>query len=393
MGRKDHLLQTFLYAVSFLGQTAISVVNLGMVFFLKNTLGLRAELVGIFAASCSVTYCISLILGKHIVTSLKPLHALGISTAGMIACTAGIVLLGHPAAALVLYLCFGFFMALFWPPIMGWISRGRESRDLGRSISRFNVSWGIGIIVGPYVAGLISEVSPARALWAAAGIFAFVCVIAAIASTFIADVRTAPSRKTLKRTSIPADASTPLRYLCWVGLFTGYFIFGISMNVFPMFALDVLAYPESRIGFLLFLRGVTSAFGFYLLGKTHYWHGSVRSIFTLQAITSLLGIFLALSLGYAGLIVFMLIFGLCFSHLYSFSIYHGVSGSVDREFRMALHEAVLTSGIFLGSSLGGVLYAQAGFQWTMVLSAAVGFLGLCIQVALYRSRIKTDTAL
>jgi len=48
--------------------------------------------------------------------------------------------------------------------------------------------------------------------------------------------------------------------------------------------------------------------------------------------------------------------GVLAGHSYANSLFHGVSGSVRRAGRMAIHEALLAGGAIFGATLGGFTY-------------------------------------
>ncbi len=381
MQRNDKVLLGLLYLVSCIGQASIIIINLALVFFARNTLRLDPAYIGFFAAAANVTYCFGLIVLKDFSASLKPLHTSLIASSAMALIPLLITLNQGVTAAFLLYGLYGLFMSLFWPPIMGWISRGREKKELGRRMGQFNVAWSIGVLTGPYLAGLLSELNPVYGLYAAGASAFTVVMIMAVSSRLIPEISKAESRKTLNSLKTQVDASTPLRYLTWAGLFTGYVIFGITMNIFPLYAQDVLQYPEGRIGMLLLFRGVSTTGCFYLLAKSHYWHHNPKAIFGFQMLAVLTCLFGMGASSFLSLTVFMLVFGICFSHLYMFAIFHGASGSINRERRMAIHETVITLGVFLGSAAGGMLYSRWGFFASMAAAAGVGTAGLVFQLS------------
>ncbi len=382
MDRTDRTLLGLLYLVSCIGQTSIIILNLALVFFARNTLNLDPGYIGFFAAAANVTYCFGLIVLSRFSASLKPRHASLIASSAMALIPVCIVLFSDILSAFILYGLYGLLMSLFWPPIMGWISRGREKKELGKRMGEFNVSWSIGVLAGPYLGGILSEFSPSHGILAAAGAAAAVTLLMFFSSRVLPEITNVQSRKVLSTMSSEQDSSTPLRFLTWTGLFTGYAIFGITMNIFPLFAQDVLLYSESRIGMLLLFRGVTATLCFYLLGKTHYWHHNTPVILLFQAAAVVLCLFAAAAESLIMIALFMLLFGICFAHLYSFSIFHGASGSINREQRMAVHETVLTIGIFTGSAAGGMLYGFYGFSTAMTAAAVAGAAGLLVQLAL-----------
>ena len=385
MQRKDRTLLTLLLGISFFGQASISMLNLALVFYVRNTLQASPSIVGMFASTASVTYCISLLGLKRFRSHIKPLHAVIGSTVSLGVIPVLIVITRELPLAFVFYGLYGISMSVFWPPVMEWLSRDREQRELGRRMGHFNVSWSIGMILGPYAAGMLSELAPRYALLSAAALAFLITILTAFSALSIPEIRAVPSRNTLNEQGALQDESTPLRYLCWIGLFTGYFIFGITMNVFPMFAQEQLGFTEGSIGFMLLLRGSATTVCFFLLGRTGWWHHRTSAVISLQIAALAICLAGTLLRGRIDTAVFMLLFGMIFAHIYSFAIFHGASGSIDREHRMAIHEAVLTAGVFGGSSLGGVLYDLLAFRHTMLLASAIAAAGLLAQLAVRRS--------
>ncbi|MBT3381858.1 MAG: hypothetical protein HN742_04410 [Lentisphaerae bacterium] len=83
----------------------------------------------------------------------------------------------------------------------------------------------------------------------------------------------------------------------------------------------------------------------------------------------------------AVLLVLMAVFA---AQSYSSSLFHGVSGSIRRASRMAIHESLLSAGLFVGSCLGGQIYESSGmvalysFCAVALLACAVAQAGLLI---------------
>jgi predicted MFS family arabinose efflux permease len=68
---------------------------------------------------------------------------------------------------------------------------------------------------------------------------------------------------------------------------------------------------------------------------------------------------------------------------YNSSLFHGVSGSINRTGRMAIHEALLAAGLIFGSSLGGVIYQKYSMTAVYYFCGIVVFFGVVIQSGLY----------
>ena len=70
-------------------------------------------------------------------------------------------------------------------------------------------------------------------------------------------------------------------------------------------------------------------------------------------------------------IVAIALSGLPAAFFYSSGVFHGVAGSENRSRRMAVSEAVMTCGSFVGAALGGTLYQAKGMPVTFAAAAGV----------------------
>ncbi len=382
MGIKINQQSLLIYTISFLGQLSMAIINLGLIFFMKAVFKLDPQSIGLFAAISALSYLVGILVLKHLVSAFPPPKTILIAAIGMFLSGSAVLIVKTAWPAFILYAFYGIFMSFFWPPLMGWLSRDKEKKELGKSIANFNLSWTWGMIAGPFIAGLLSEKSAAYAIEADGGILLIIVIILTVVSR-LPSILAVPSNHDHKKAIHQTDASTYLRYVCWIGLISGYFVFGITMNIFPLYAQDVLHMPESTIGFLLLIRGLITALVFMVMGKFHLWHFRFSSIVVFQAL-------LAASL-LVGLIadtvillaVFFTLFGASFSGIYTISIFHGAAGSSDREHRMAIHEVMLTVGIVSGSFLGGVLYQRMSYFSVMVFCLIITASAAAVQAAIF----------
>ncbi|MBC8452645.1 MAG: MFS transporter [Spirochaetes bacterium] len=371
-----------IYIISFLGQLSMAAINLGLIFFMKAVFLLDPQSIGLFAAISALSYLVGILVLKHLVSSFPPPKTILLAAIGMLFSGSAVLIVKTAWPAFILYGLYGIFMSFYWPPVMGWLSRDKEKKELGKTIANFNLSWTWGVLAGPFIAGLLSEKSPVYAIEAAGGIMLIVVIMLAVVSR-LPSISAVPSNHDHKKAINQKDTSTYLRYVCWVGLISGYFVFGITMNIFPLYAQDILHMPESAIGFLLLIRGLVTALIFMVMGKFHIWQFRFLSIVVFQAL-------LAASL-LVGLIadtvilltLFFTLFGISFSGIYTISIFHGAAGSSDREHRMAIHEVMLTIGIVSGSLLGGVLYQQMSYSSVMVFCLIVTAAAAAVQTAVF----------
>ncbi len=384
-GFKDiHLL----LLISFLGQFSMAVINLGLIFYTREKFGLSPQAIGLLTSLAPVTYFAGLILLKQVVAKNSPAVTVITAAGGMTITGTLITTMRSAWPVFILYAVYGGFMALFWPTIMGWISRGREGKALGRRVSHFNFSWSGGLILGPYAAGILTEAGTGLAIWGAGAAMAAIVILAAGAMR-LPGVGSAASGSRHILDAGTADRSTSLRFICWIGIFTGYFVFGITMNIFPLYAKDILSYSEGSIGLLLLVRALVTTLIFVLLGNLDFWHFKLRYIVGFQLLLAVSLAYGTAAKGTVELLFFFILFGVAFAGIYTNSIFHGAAGSINREFRMALHEAFLTAGLIAGSLSGGILYQRTSFSTVLLMSLAVTIAVALIQVLLYLSFNRT----
>jgi MFS family permease len=219
-----------------------------------------------------VRYLAGNLLMQPLTRTLLPRYSLIISAVAASAFAFLIATANQPWTAIAAYAGVGLSAAMFWPPIMGWLSAGAEGARLNRKISRFNMSWSIGVILGPYIAGLLTEIDPGLALLAGAGGFAIVAVTVIAASFLMESIRNDSHRDPARNGVSAPDESTPLRFPSWVGMFGAYAVLGALAVTFPLYAREHLALREGVIGGVLLTRALASTVGFFLLGRTVAWH-------------------------------------------------------------------------------------------------------------------------
>ncbi len=374
--------QKIILMLSALGQFSMITVNLGLVFYLRQRFALEPQFIALLVSLCPTTYFIGLLLFRGVVATLKPVITITAAIAGMGVSGLLILIARAPLPVYLLYALYGLFMALFWPPIMGWLSRGKEGRTLSSAVAWFNLAWSSGLILGPYAAGVLTEYDTGAALIAASALMGLMLLIMLAAVVHPGIRSTASSRRHRERVK-EIDRSTYLRYICWIGVFASYFVFGVTMNVFPIHANEVLGYQEGSVGMFLLLRALVTTLCFLLLGRVKFWQfrfGAVMLFQSLLITALILGLFAdTLPL----LLLFFILFGTAFAGIYTNSIFHGSAGSVNREARMAIHEAFLTAGNVIGSLSGGYLLQHYGYRSVIQFSAAV-IAAICIvQYILY----------
>jgi len=266
-----------------------------------------------------------------------------------------------------------------------WYSRGREKKDLNKAISYFNLSWSLGTAISAIVCGVLTEINGVLPIIVGIVVFIALSLFVIILTSQLPYLKAVESEKQYKKSNNVVDESTPLRFLAWCAVVLGYSFLGMLSNIFPLYAREVLFINETRIGFLLWSRGLVSCFAFYFFGKMSFWHFKGSLIILSQimlAILSFISIFLS---SYNSLFILFILFGVVFALIYMQSIFHGVSGSINRTRRMIIHEVLLTGGMVIGSIGSGFIYEKINFQRVMIYFSI--FMAIAIIVELIGSLI------
>lgn len=375
-----------IFPAAFLVSTAIGSSNLALIFYARMSFGFSPATIGWFAAVYSIFYFAGCLLLRPVARRLLPRYSLIIATASMATVMLLLITISNPTIAFVLYALYGLSASLFWPPIMGWLSSGLEGESLGRTISRFNLSWGTGAVISPYIAGALAEIHNRVPIYLAVVLLYSAAILVVAASLYWARIRgdryiePAPQQDADAR-----DESTPLRFPAWVGLATTYIAIGVLLNIFPVFARDHTGLSKGEIGFVLLVRALVSTAVFVFLGRTSFWHYKRSVIFSGQIALALAVISMLLMKRLEGFLIGSVLFGIVLAFNYDASIFHGVSGTARRARRMSVHESTSTAGTVVGSIMGGWLYQTVSMHFVWLSCIGVAVVGMTIQGILFRS--------
>jgi MFS family permease len=372
-----------IYPSAFLVATSISIVELGVVFYLREEFGAASSQVGYFIATWSGTYIIGCLFIRPLFNRILARYLLIASSLCMSLFVVSVDFTDSLRIAFVLYNLYGFSMAFFWPPIMGWLSRDVEGDRLGKSMSYFNLSWGSGLIIGPLLAGILSELSPRLPLYAGGLLFFTTGMLITTASITIPAIRTDRGTDERGRRSRKRDGSTPLRFPGWVGVFTTFVIIGMIISVFPVYAREELLIRKQTIGLLMQSRTFIATFVFIFLAHTSFWHFRIVPMVAGQLCLGAAVLLLTRASSPMLLAGTISMIGALRALSYNVGIFHGVSGSENRANRMASHEALLAAGLIVGSSLGGIVYEHYSMDAVYGSCASIVILGAFIQLGLY----------
>ena len=371
-----------IFPAAFTVSVALGLVNLGLVFYVTERFEASATQVGWLAATWSLCYVIGCLLVRPRFDQVLPRYLTVGACFFLALFTVAIHTVPAPQGlALVFPLvgAGGLALSFFWPPLMGWLSTNTEGAALGRLFSRYNVFWSTGMIISPFLAGWLSDIHVRLPMLLGSSLYLLTSVFLAGAALTLPRIRSDRQTGTANDENSDSGAqSTPLRFPAWLGLFASFFSMGVLVAVFPVAARSELDFSKSLIGFILLIRSLTNTVAFVGLGKADFWHFRCTPMVVGQlagaVAMALLGVTQA-----PGVIMLMAgLFGITMALSYSNSVFHGVSGSMNRAGRMAIHESVLALGLVTGSALGGMIYDMAGmtvlFLTCGMILAAVAFL-------------------
>ena len=372
-----------LYSAAFLAQMGLGCLTLGIIFYAKDTFNPSSATVGWLAATWAITYPMACLGLRPLINRLSPLHEIIGAMLLLAALTVAMRLSPSLAGLFLGFAAFGVALAFFWPSLMGCLSAGREGRELAATMSRFNLSWCVAAIISPYLCGWMNERRSGFPLWAAAAFFlaSGLLVFAWRHKAPDGGRGWQPQAQAADGTATP-DASTPLRFPAWAGIFGTYFGQAVLVAVFPLIGRERFGLTESGVGLLLLIRAFTNTAGFLGLGAVTGWHFRLGPMIAGQAVgIAGFGLMLAarspLMLGAS-----MALLGFSAAMSYSASIFHGAAGSLNRPRRMAVHEATLSTGLVLGSILGGVVYGALDYRPVYAMAGAVILVTALIQIAM-----------
>ncbi|OGV50957.1 MAG: hypothetical protein A2017_13935 [Lentisphaerae bacterium GWF2_44_16] len=351
-----------IYPAAFFTAGSMGLLALGMVFYLREIFHASRTEIGLFASLWSLTYTIGcLSLGK-LYMKISPRYL--ILAATFLATVFSLMMLTAPSIIYIFLFqgILGFSISLFWPPLTGWLTAGVEGVQLGKIMSGYNISWSLGTILSPFLAGFLSEINTVLPIYMSGFMMLinFFMVLAAV--SLAPPVSKEKDKPVLSETSLETklkvhrEDETLLRYPAWTGVITCFIAAAVIFNIFPLYAKEALGFSKSSVGILLLIRALITTLAFIMLGKSSFWHFKAWQMIAGQALLLVcMGIMIYLS-SFWLLAMDLSLIGVCIALGYFNSQFHGVAGSRDRSKRAAVHEALLSVGIVSGAVIGGMIY-------------------------------------
>jgi DHA1 family multidrug resistance protein-like MFS transporter/DHA1 family quinolone resistance protein-like MFS transporter len=373
---------------SFLIQLCFAMINLALVFYLRENFSLSASAIGLALSYNQVSYCFFAILLSKKITEFKPRNVILVGLSGITLCIISMIFSSNYYLVLIAIILYGGFLSLVWPSIESWLARGKEESFLNKSMGIFNLSWSSGAAIATFLCGIFIEINLNLPFYFTAILLTLVIISLFIFTTIVPSLRASEAENEYIKRNNLVDNSTFLRYYCWIGIFVGYIVLGAISNIFPIYAKEVLNYSESTVGALLSIRGIVTCFTFYYLRKTDFWHFKFNMIVGIQIMIAFVVLASLAFNNIFTLSIFFFSFGLFFPFVYVMSIFHGASGAINRTRRMVIHEVLLSLGVVGGSFIGGILYDKFSYNQMMLMFFFFIIVCALIEIITYNIRRK-----
>ena len=156
---------------AFLTALGEGMINLGLVFFLRERYGASPSLIGWFVGFSVLVYILGCLGLRPFLDRLRPQILLPSALAGISVSLLLLYLLPSLPLSFLFSALYRLALAFFWPPAMGWLSQGVEGDRLSRRQGRFNLSWSLGLVASYSLSGLASDRAVALPILLTAGIF------------------------------------------------------------------------------------------------------------------------------------------------------------------------------------------------------------------------------
>jgi MFS family permease len=299
-----------------------------------------------------------------------------------------IFFVGNLRDIFILAVCGCFSTAFFWPPLQAWLAEVGYDRGLSQRLGSFNLSWSLGIMIGPVIGGYLFGLDY-RYPWCY-GVSLNILIVTLLLCTNVRVERPVDPGDGTKR--VPTDGAPAgfwgislwANFVCWFSLAN-------VQSIYPKLA-SMRGFSPELIGYLLFLIGALETVTFFMLRRSSFWHYRYLPLAFVHgaAACGMLLIFGSKSISVLSCAFPLLGLGLGLSY-YS-SIYYGLSGRQDRGRRTGIHEFIVGSGFLVGPVTGGACAQFIGLRSPFLLCALLMALTAAVEGLLYvRVAVKAKT--
>lgn len=375
--KTDMKKEQLIYAIAFLMDGSSALVGLYVPLLAMEIGGTYDDLGGIRATGAVVYSLSCFIVGRF---SDRVGYRRFMTLSGL---TVSLLILGYLLVDRVWQLFLlgaltGVMLSGFWPCMQAWLGQGKDRGQLLGAVGRFNVSWSLGILVGPVLGGVLYAIDPAKGFALGAGLVG--CVFFALLLVRVREETAAGGERAEITTFAAARRFLPV---AWTANFATFFSVGVVRSLFPKLATDLGIGPE-LLGWLLAMIGLGQVIGFLLVSRTDRWQFRLGPLVAFQALAMVgLGAFAFGShsgLFAAGMLTHGLLIGMTFTSSIFYSLHAlGAGGK-----RTGIHEGIIGSGVFVGPLVGGLVAEYVGARAPYLVAIGVQCCALALEVYLVK---------
>jgi MFS family permease len=358
-----------LFPVAFSATMALGCTSFGVAFYAKDILSAGPAVVGQFAGVWALSYIAGCLSLNFLSRSLLPRWSLFIALSGMGLFLGLMLAVRHVASALALFGLYGLATALFFPPLVTWLTAGVESAELGKTTSRFAVAWSIGGVVAPWVSSRLMLIDRRAPILFSVSVFALAAGYLLLANLLFPLIRGDRDAAASPAAGAARDGSTALRFPAWILLYTCYALNGLIMNHFPVYMRDALGVRTESIGTMYLIRSAVLTLLFALLGRFVVWHFKRRLFIIASAVALASAALLMFFTSEAMLLSALVLSSLALGLAYNSSIFYAVAGARNRQKRTAINESILNAGSFSGAVGSGFLLERFSMPTVVGITA------------------------
>jgi len=394
-----------MYVCAFLLDCALMAGFTVVPFYIMRQLGGGARMVGTIAAIQSIAYAlVSLVSSRYVTRAKNGLHwaLAGVAGYAVLFCVAPLT--GSPYPFALLSMAGVGCMGLVWPALWAWLGAEPDLKVRTRRISYYNVCWGAGLSLGPWVGQPLYHVDYRLP-------FLAVFVLAVVVWGLVASL---PHEK---RHYAPADTHTAEQhaaqgiydraserhlYSAWLANFVGWMLVGACRSVFAT-RIEELAgagqlflLGDGRFGLaplrdavfcfacIVFTINFSRVLVFLVLGRTQRWHHQFGFLATFQVGAAVAVLVLGMTQSFALMVLACAVVGMNCGMAFFAAVAYSLSNPARKHQRAAVNEAMVGGGGFLGSMGFGLLAGWYGtampFCWSpivilLAIAAQWGLLG------------------
>lgn len=249
---------------------------------------------------------------------------------------------------------FGISSALFWPSIEAKVADASEDHELGRRLSRFNMSWSSGSGAGTLLSGVLAEQNPALPFCVAAVLFLLLSLRLTTLLRWGKKEDRQPAHPLQAEPHPHQNKVAAFLFMARLAHFALSFSIGSIRWLFPKLAVT-LGMQGATIGVALGMLTGSQVLAYFGMSRVRRWQYTFGALL-LTLLLPLAGLWVAWSATTAiGFDVAFFAIGLSGGMAFNMSLFYGVHGSHTKGGNAGLHEAIGGLGYMLGPLLGGVV--------------------------------------